>query len=274
MMPKSTATSLPSASTNRLPGCMSAWKKPSRSAWRRKVWITARGELLQVEALAPRARARSLQRRAVDPFQRQHVLGGAVPVDRRARGNPDRPWCSPPSRTAPRLRAADPSRSRPSGAACRRSRSGAAAAPRRKGSRPVRAAKVKASRSTRKRRSMPGRSTFTATGLRPSGVVDLGAMHLRDRGGRDRRAERCVDLVERLAERRRRPRPRPRPAETAASCPAASRGRARAPCRPRRAASPGTGRASRRSGRAASARSTSRCSALPAGSAARSAARA
>ena len=41
---------------------------------------------------------------------------------------------------------------------------------------------------------MPGRSTFTATGLRPSGGVDLGAMHLRDRGRRDRRAERCEQL--------------------------------------------------------------------------------
>ena len=44
MMPKSTATSWPSSSTNRLPGCMSAWKKPSRSAWRRKLWITVRAE--------------------------------------------------------------------------------------------------------------------------------------------------------------------------------------------------------------------------------------
>ena len=42
MMPKSTATSRPASSTNRLPGCMSAWKKPSRSAWRRKLWITLR----------------------------------------------------------------------------------------------------------------------------------------------------------------------------------------------------------------------------------------
>ena len=35
-MPRSTATMVPSASTNRFPGCMSAWKKPSRSVWRRK----------------------------------------------------------------------------------------------------------------------------------------------------------------------------------------------------------------------------------------------
>ena len=58
MMPKSTATSLRSSSTNRLPGCMSAWKKPSRSAWRRKVWITARPSALRSKPLAS-SRARS-----------------------------------------------------------------------------------------------------------------------------------------------------------------------------------------------------------------------
>ena len=42
MMPKSTAQSRPSRSTKRLPGCMSAWKKPSLTAWRRKDWITVR----------------------------------------------------------------------------------------------------------------------------------------------------------------------------------------------------------------------------------------
>ena len=40
MMPKSTATRVPSSATNRLPWCMSAWKKPSRSAWLRKTSIT------------------------------------------------------------------------------------------------------------------------------------------------------------------------------------------------------------------------------------------
>ncbi len=52
MMPKSTNVSLPSASTNRFPGCMSAWKKPSRSAWRRKVWITACDRCLRSKPLA------------------------------------------------------------------------------------------------------------------------------------------------------------------------------------------------------------------------------
>ena len=80
MMPKSTATSWPASSTNRLPGCMSAWKKPSRRAWRRKLWITLRPSSGR-SSLRRSSAARSLQRDAVDPFQRQHVAGGAIPVD-------------------------------------------------------------------------------------------------------------------------------------------------------------------------------------------------
>ena len=125
----------------------------------------------------------------------------------------------------------------------RPSRSCAAAAPRRKDSR--RAARRRSAHRDRRgsaaRRS--GRSTFTATALRPSGVVDLGAMHLRDRGGGDRRAERRVGLASAACRAPPRPRPRPRPAGTAPSCPAAISGRAPARRRPRRAASPGTGRA-------------------------------
>src|SRR5664279_157213 len=52
MMPKSTATMWPSGSTNRLPGCMSAWKKPSRSAWRRKVCIRAAARCARSRPLA------------------------------------------------------------------------------------------------------------------------------------------------------------------------------------------------------------------------------
>ncbi len=40
------------------------------------------GELPQIEAFGHQSRAVG-QRRGVDPFQRQHFLGGAVPVDRR-----------------------------------------------------------------------------------------------------------------------------------------------------------------------------------------------
>ncbi len=122
MMPKSTATSLPSSSTNRLPGCMSAWKKPSRSAWRRKLWITLRPSSGRSSPARSSARA-IVQRDAVDPFQRQHVRARCGPSRPSARGSRDRPWCSPPSRRARRLRAANPSRSRPSAPACRRPRS-------------------------------------------------------------------------------------------------------------------------------------------------------
>ena len=101
-------------------------------------------------------------RRSIPASARRARCGPSRPP---ARGSRDRPWCSPPSRTARRLRAADPSRSRPSGrsvstTSIRRSRRASADK-----LSALRAAKMKASRSTRKRRSTPGRSTFTATGL-------------------------------------------------------------------------------------------------------------
>ena len=37
MMPKSTARYWPSVETKIFPGCMSAWKKPSRNAWVKKI---------------------------------------------------------------------------------------------------------------------------------------------------------------------------------------------------------------------------------------------
>ena len=190
MMPKSTATSLPSSSTNRLPGCMSAWKKPSRSAWRRKVWITARPSALQVEALGFERGAVG-ERRAVDPFERQHVARGASPSRPPARGNPDRPWCSPPSRRARRPRAAGPSRSRPSGASVSTISI----------SRSRRASAESCSACARGEGEGVEIGLEAALDARPqhlhgdrparaAGVSELGAMHLRDRGGGDRRAER------------------------------------------------------------------------------------
>ena len=145
-------------------------------------------QMLEIEALGLQ-RGAVVQRRAVDPFERQHVLGGAVPVDRRhaevriglgvlrhlgQRGGLQPQIHFQRDRAAQAWRRSRPCRSRRASAEMFSA---------------WRAAKVKASRSTRKRRSTCGRSTFTATALRPSGVVDLGAMHLRDRGRRDRRAE-------------------------------------------------------------------------------------
>ena len=157
-------------------------------------------ERLEVEALGFEP-GPVVERRRLDPFEREHVARGAGPSPPPARGNPDRPWCSPPSRRARRPRAAGPSRPRPSGARSPTtsiSRSRRASAESRSA---VRATKVKASRSALKRRSMPGRSTFTATARRASPASELGAVDLRDRGRRDRRTEGGEEVAHRLAER-------------------------------------------------------------------------
>ena len=60
---------------------MSAWKKPSRSAWRRKLWITLRPSAGRSRPLRLE-RGAVVERRAVDPFQREHLARGAVPVHR------------------------------------------------------------------------------------------------------------------------------------------------------------------------------------------------
>ena len=171
MMPKSTATSRPSASTNRLPGCMSAWKKPSRSAWRRKALDHRAAERRQVEPLACE-RGAVAERRAVDPFEREHLARGAVPVDGGHAEIRIVLWCSRPFPKAPRLPAGNPVRSRPSAPASRPPRPGAAAALRPRMSSAMRAAKQKASRSRLKRRSMPGRRIFTATARGPAVARD------------------------------------------------------------------------------------------------------
>ena len=210
-------------------------------------------ERLEVEALGFEPGAVG-ERRRLDPFEREHVARGAVPVHRRARGNPDRPWCSPPSRRARRPRAAGPSRPRPCGARSPPPRSAAAAALRPKVARRVRATKVKASRSALKRRSMPGRSTFTATARRApparSSARCTCAIDAAATGGPNAAKRSCTGLPKRVLDRA----PRPRPAGTAPSCPAGSRDRARTRRRPRPGASPGTGRASHRWDRAGSAR--------------------
>ena len=61
---------------------MSAWKKPSRNAWRRKLWITLRPSAGRSKPFACK-RGVVVERRAVDPFQREHFARGAVPVDAR-----------------------------------------------------------------------------------------------------------------------------------------------------------------------------------------------
>ena len=81
MMPKSTAQMRPSLSTNRFPGCRSAWKKPSRSAWVRNVRSSETAICFGI--VAGRAQVFGIaQRRAVDPFGGQHARRGARPIER------------------------------------------------------------------------------------------------------------------------------------------------------------------------------------------------
>ena len=242
MMPKSTAISLPSSSTNRLPGCMSAWKKPSRSAWRRKVWITRARQMLAGRSPWPRARRgrAAACRRSIPASARPCAVRSQSTAGTRKSGSSLVFSAISESAAASSRRSISIATERRSVSTTSIMRSRRASAERLSA---WRAAKVKASRSTRKRRSTPGRSTFTATGLRPSGVATSArctcAIEAAATGGpNDAKAS-----LQRLAERGRDRALRPRPAGTAPSCPAAIRDRAPARRRPRRAASPGTGRA-------------------------------
>ena len=244
MMPKSTATSRPCASTNRLPGCMSAWKKPSRSAWRRKDWMTRAAERDAIVAGGARARRGrdsgmpsihslvSTSRAVRSQSGLRHAeIGIVLACSRRvptAAAASSRRSISIGDRARERLHDLDGRRRRASRhAALERAR----AANRMRRDRGRSAART------------PGRSTFTATRRVAIGVADARAVHLRDRGGRDRLAEFREQVVERPAERA------PRPCATASwrgkggmrSCSAFEVARDRA-CRRCRAASPGTGR--------------------------------
>ena len=157
------------------------------------------GELRQIETLGSQPRAVG-QRRGVDPFQRQHFLGGAVPIDRRhaeirivlgvlghlrERRRLEAEIHLDHDRAPQRLDHFDePQPPRLGGKIL--------GVPRGEG---------EGARSAWKRRSTPGRSTLTATARGPPAVATVAAMHLRDRGGGDRRAEARKHRFERLAER-------------------------------------------------------------------------
>ena len=112
MMPKSTATSRPCASTNRFPGCMSAWKKPSRSAWVRKLRITITRDALGI-VTGGVERGGIAHRHAVDPFA-WSARGRRCGSSRHAaRGNRYRRGCVPQVRTPPPPPCADPVRAPP-----------------------------------------------------------------------------------------------------------------------------------------------------------------
>ena len=82
MIPKSTATTLPSASTSRLPGCRSAWKKPSRKTWLKKAPAALPSTLARVVPGGDQGVA-LVDGDALDPLQREHAAAGAPPVHRR-----------------------------------------------------------------------------------------------------------------------------------------------------------------------------------------------
>ena len=222
---------------------MSAWKKPSRSAWRRKRLDHLAAERGQI-VTGGGERGMVVERRAVDPFEREHVARGAVPIDRR---DVEVGVLAGVLRHLGQRRRFEPEihldrhRARQRGDDFDQA---AAAALRASAPRPCAPRRRKNSSSERSRRSTPGRSTFTADRpCAPSGVCDFGLVHLRDRRRRDRRAEAGERSRSTAGRTPQRPRLPLRPAGTAPSCPAGFRGRGRSRRRPRRAAWRGTVRA-------------------------------
>ena len=251
-MPKSTATSRPVVVDEQIARVHVGMEEAVAQRVAQERLHHGAGEMLQVEALGLQ-RGAIVERRALDPFERQHVFRGAVPIDRRhaeirigfrvlgkfrqRRGfEPQIHFDGDRTRErVDHLDEAQPLR-------FRRIALGAAGS------------EVERIEVVAKAPLDAGPQHLHGDGAANAADENLGAMHLRDRRRRDRRTERGEHRRQRLAERLRHGCLRLRLAETAPSCPAGFRDRARAQARRRRAASPGTGRASRRSARAWSAR--------------------
>ena len=212
---------------------MSAWKKPSRSAWRRKDCIR-RGASAGRSWPAALSASRSRQLDAVDPFERQHVARGPLPVDRRhaealvVRGGLGH------LRERRRLEAeVHLHRHRAGQRVDHRDRPEPLATPGR-GARPAGRRRRRSSRSRRKRRAMPGRSTFTATsrGCRrraSTSALWTWAIEAAATGGEnaaksvvDRRAERAAIAARASLGRTARSRPQSSPRSRATSLPTMS----------------------------------------------------
>ena len=242
MMPKSTATMSPAASTKRLPWCMSAWKKPSRSAWRRKACISRRASAgrswpaarsaATSDSLMPSIHSSVSTSRAVSshstfgtrkpgsPAVLSAISESAAASSRRSISMRDRARQRVDHRDRPqpprlRVEPLDQARAGIEGLEVAREAAADAGPQHLDRDRP--------------------RLAIRAGDLR---LVDLG-----DRGGGDRRRERGEDRVDRLAEARPRPSPALPPRETARSRRGAGRARRRRRRRRCRAASRGTGRA-------------------------------
>ena len=229
MMPKSSATYLPwcsaSTATKMLPGCMSAWKKPSRNTCVKKISTPARDEALEVDSR--RASASSIRPIGMPAIRSITSTSacGPVPVDlghAAAAANRRKLRRSCEQFAASRVRSSS--------------------------SWIVLSNSATTSRGRRRRPSLHSRSTSDRGRLHQREVVlddggdvraqyldrdrravgKLREMDLRDRRARDRhRVERAEDLVDRLAVDPRRAPRRPARTETAARDPAASRARRR-----------------------------------------------
>ena len=164
MMPKSRATMRPSASISMLPGCMSAWKKPSRNTWLKKTPGGLRQDRVGVEAGGDQGR------RARRTAQAAHPLEGHAPA-RAVRRQSTRGTAKAlvvgavlgelggGRRLEAQVHLA-PGRERQRPTPCRPAGAGAAPAA---GARPIRRARAKKSRSRSIAASIPGRRTLTAT---------------------------------------------------------------------------------------------------------------
>ena len=178
---------------------MSAWKKPSRSAWRRNACISFCGQFRQVVAGgAKRIEIGELD--AVDPFEGQHVARGQLPLDFRhpealvaggRLGHFRERGCLEPEVHLDRHRPGEgvDHRHRPEPARGRIDPLDDAGAG------------IESVEVAPETLPMPGRSTLTATCLRPVLGDDPGLVDLRDRRRGDRRGERREQHVDRLAER-------------------------------------------------------------------------
>ena len=205
MMPKSTATSRPCVVDEQVAGMHVGVEEAVAQRMAQEALDHRAAEALQIEALGFERGAigRAACRRSIPASARRARCDPSRPP---ARGNPDRPWCSPPSPRARPLRAADPSRSRPSGASVvdhldqpQPPRLGRQA--------------LGLARGEEKRVEIDleapldaGPQHLDRDGAAAAVGHDLGAMHLRDRGGGDRRAEAREQLASAACRTRLRPR--------------------------------------------------------------------
>ena len=227
-MPKSTATSWPSASTNRLPGMHVGVEEAVAQRVAQEGLDHARGRAPAGRSPWPRARRgrAAACRRSIPASARPRAVRSQSTAGTRKSGSS---LVFSAISEARRPRAADPSRSRPSArsvstTSIRRSRRASAESASACARREVEGVEIGAEAPLD-----AGPQHLHGDRLAALRRRDLGAMHLRDRGGGDRRAERREDLAAAACRARPRPPLRPRPAGTAPSCPAAiSRSRASA----------------------------------------------